>query len=152
MTKRVLFLCTGNYYRSRFAEMLFNALASQKGLDWNADSRGLQLGASNVGPVYPGVLERLKALRLQPLDEPRFPLWLERTDLESSDMVIALNESEHKPLMIKRFEQWTNKVLYWDVQDLNFVKADDAFSQIEKHVTELIGQLQNDHSSLDLPS
>ncbi|HVS36227.1 MAG TPA: hypothetical protein VMS17_11650 [Gemmataceae bacterium] len=27
----ILFLCTGNYYRSRFAEILFSALAGKKG-------------------------------------------------------------------------------------------------------------------------
>ena len=31
-TKGVLFLCTGNYYRSRFAEILFNSVAAQMGL------------------------------------------------------------------------------------------------------------------------
>ena len=40
---KILFLCTGNYYRSRFAEHLFNWLATKQGLDWQADSRGLAL-------------------------------------------------------------------------------------------------------------
>ena len=45
----VLFLCTGNYYRSRFAEMLFNHLAVESQLNWKADSRGIAtiLGADN---------------------------------------------------------------------------------------------------------
>ena len=51
--KIMLFLCTGNYYRSRFAELLFNHLAKQRGLDWQATSRGLALerGANNVGSI-----------------------------------------------------------------------------------------------------
>src|SRR5260370_39303693 len=42
--KGVLFLCTGNYYRSRFAEVLFNSVAAKMGLPWRASSRGLGLG------------------------------------------------------------------------------------------------------------
>ena len=52
--KRVLFLCTGNYYRSRFAEILFNHLAPQHNLDWHAESSGLHVqsdGIINSGPL-----------------------------------------------------------------------------------------------------
>ena len=31
-TKRVLFVCSGNYYRSRLAEVLFNQAAEKNGL------------------------------------------------------------------------------------------------------------------------
>ena len=44
VVKRVLFICTGNYYRSRFAEEWFNFLVRQeRALHWVADSRGLAL-------------------------------------------------------------------------------------------------------------
>ncbi len=51
--KKILFLCTGNYYRSRFAEQLFNHLAIKRGLDWEANSRALALekGTKNVGAI-----------------------------------------------------------------------------------------------------
>jgi protein-tyrosine phosphatase len=141
MTKKVLFLCTGNYYRSRFAEMLFNALASEKHLGWNADSRGLALGSSNVGPVYPRVLDQLKALGFPTKAAPRSPVRLEMADLESADLIIALNESEHRHLLSLRFEQWVDQVLYWDIPDLDLMKAEDAFSQIEMRTTGLVQRL-----------
>jgi hypothetical protein len=48
--RKLLFLCIANYYRSRFAEMLFNHLAVQCQLNWVADSRGIAtvLGADNA--------------------------------------------------------------------------------------------------------
>jgi protein-tyrosine phosphatase len=147
MSKKVLFLCTGNYYRSRFAEMLFNALAYRENLDWHADSRGLALGTSNVGPVYPGVLDHLKTLGFPARTAPRFPARLEMTDLETADLIIALNESEHRPFMSRQFERWAEQAVYWDVPDLNLMTAEEAFSQIEKHVTALIEQLLNDQAA-----
>lgn len=51
--KSVLFLCTGNYYRSRFAEEFFNHWAEQYVLNWLARSRALAIerGKVNVGPI-----------------------------------------------------------------------------------------------------
>ncbi len=143
MSKKVLFLCTGNYYRSRFAEMLFNALASRENLDWSADSFGLSPSESNIGPVYPGVLEHLKTLGIPLQTEPRYPSRLEMTDLETADLIIAINEMEHRPLISQRYGPWADQTLYWDVPDLNFMTTDDAFCRIEQHVTALIRQLQD---------
>src|SRR5579884_2286819 len=58
--RTVLFLCTGNYYRSRFAEALFDAVAVGRGLDWRAESRGLAIerGVGNVGPMAAVVVGR----------------------------------------------------------------------------------------------
>jgi protein-tyrosine phosphatase len=146
MTKKVLFLCTGNYYRSRFAEMLFNVLASQRNLAWRADSRGLALGTSNVGPIYPRVLDQLKALGYLAESEPRLPARLEMADLEAADLVIALNESEHRPLMSQQFERWTDQIQYWDVPDLHFMRAEEAFSRIEMRTTSLVQRLLEERS------
>ena len=62
--KTVLFLCTGNYYRSRFAEALFNSAAGKMGLPWRASSRGLALerGVNNVGPMAATAVKALEAL------------------------------------------------------------------------------------------
>ena len=62
--KTVLFLCTGNYYRSRFAEVLFNSVAARMGLPWRASSRGLALerGINNIGPMAPSAVKALESL------------------------------------------------------------------------------------------
>ena len=73
----VLFLCTGNYYRSRFAEVLFNSVAGKMGLPWRASSRGLALerGVNNVGPMEVSAVKALEARGLRAAAEfGRFPI------------------------------------------------------------------------------
>ena len=56
----VLLLCTGNYYRSRFAEILFNSVVAKMGLLWRASSRGLALeGALTTSAQWRGRLSKL---------------------------------------------------------------------------------------------
>ena len=59
MAFTVLFLCTGNYYRSRFAEILFNARTAQEPIDFHATSRGVatELGVDNIGPISNAALK-----------------------------------------------------------------------------------------------
>ena len=69
MPQAILFLCTGNYYRSRFAEVVFNAAAARMGLGWRAASRGLavELGTGNVGPMAKEALQLLAKMNVRDL-------------------------------------------------------------------------------------
>jgi protein-tyrosine phosphatase len=95
--KTVLFLCTGNYYRSRFAEELFNHRASRLKLPWLAQSRGLAVerGIRNVGPLSLFALEALKRRGLVALGGDRMPRQCIDADLQEVDRIIALDEDEH---------------------------------------------------------
>ncbi len=134
MSHTVLFVCTGNYYRSRYAELLFNALRVS---DWQATSRGLALSPYNQGPIWPPVLERLQQRGLAIPDAIRAPLMLQEVDLERATYVIALNEPEHRPLMQQRFPEWVDRITYWQIPDVNVLAADLAFDLIEREVTAL---------------
>src|SRR5208283_756094 len=60
--KVVLFLCTGNYYRSRYAEEIFNLSAPAECPGWIAVSRGIavDLGVNNVGPIAQPTVKALQ--------------------------------------------------------------------------------------------
>ncbi|MHC5675524.1 arsenate-mycothiol transferase ArsC [Nostoc sp.] len=138
---KILFLCTGNYYRSRFAEHLFNWLAVKQELDWQADSRGLALEQGNVGAISRYALEAL-AVRLVNLpDDERFPLPASEPDFQSATRVIALDELEHRSLMNERFPHWADAIEYWLVHDIDKTSATVALGQIEKNLLQLIEQL-----------
>ncbi len=138
MTRTVLFICTGNYYRSRYAELLFNA---QQIPGWRAESRGLALSAANRGPIWPMVLERLQQRGLPLPAEIRSPLALSEHDLARAALTIALDETEHRPLMQRRFPQWRDRIDYWQVPDLHLRQAEYAFMVIEAEVAALIQSL-----------
>src|SRR5207302_10517945 len=95
--KTVLFLCTGNYYRSRFAEVLFNSVAGKMGLPWRASSRGLALerGIHNVGPMAVVAVNALEARGLRGIAElARLPAQATVDDLQRSDWMLDLEEAE----------------------------------------------------------
>ena len=141
MTTTVLFLCTGNYYRSRFAEHYFNALASQMKLAWRAESRGLQPSIENIGCISSYALARLRLRGIEPPQPVRAPLDLEEENLAAAAVVVAVNEVEHRPLMQVRFPHWTERVRYWTVHDLDVTDANSGLAAIELAVQELLAEL-----------
>lgn len=135
----VLFLCTGNYYRSRFAEILFNSVASRMSLPWLATSRGLALerGASNVGPISVTALKALEARGLRSAAEcARFPIAATADDFAAASWIVALKEAEHSPLLQERFPTWVEKVEFWHIDD-----APEVLDQIEREVMDLAARL-----------
>ncbi len=143
MKFRVLFLCTGNYYRSRFAEILFNSLAASTSCSISSTSRGVatELGIYNVGPLASHVLLRLKHLNIHDDSASRLPMQVQEQDFQNADLIIALDEQEHRPMLQQRYPGWTNRIEYWNVHDLWAVTPGIALADIERKVHELFARL-----------
>jgi protein-tyrosine phosphatase len=140
MTRTVLFLCTGNYYRSRFAEVLFNARATATGLSWRAFSRGLALekGVNNVGPISLDAMAALKKLGIMIPEGQRYPLQAEEHDFHTADLIIALKQAEHQPYIRDRYPAWAERVHYWHVHDRIPTLEYDPLKEIEHEIHHLI--------------
>ena len=139
----VLFLCTGNYYRSRFAEELFNHRTAQAGISWQAQSRALAIerGINNIGPISPFTLRGLSERGLIARAGDRPPRQCAIADLEAANLVVALDESEHRPLMLERFPHWAAQIEYWKVSDLDLAPPRIALAMIDEQVGALLERL-----------
>ena len=149
--KTLVFVCTGNYYRSRFSEYLFNAFAEQAGLRWRATSRGLKSWlAVNEGPLSEFAAYRLTTLGI-PYDADRFPMQLTEADLEAADFVVAMKRSEHLAMMVEQFPEWADRVQYWHIDDLDCASADESLPTCESCVKFLVETLLAEQKRQEMP-
>jgi protein-tyrosine phosphatase len=141
----VLFLCTGNYYRSRFAEHLFNTLAVRQQLGWRAESRGLStaFGKWKVGPISHYAASALREREIRLPEFVREPLLCCEEDLRRAELVIALKEAEHRPLLEKCFPEHCPRIEYWHVHDIDKAHPEQALGEVDTLVRQLIGRLGN---------
>lgn len=139
--QQILFLCTGNYYRSRFAEIIFNWHCERRQLNWLADSRGLALDVCNNGPISRHTLKNLEARGIASDTYSRFPLPVTEPDFAAADRIIAVKEAEHRPMVERRFSKWREHVEYWHVHDLDCAMPDLALPHLEREVLRLLDGL-----------
>lgn len=146
--KTVLFLCTGNYYRSRFAENLFNHLAEEAGMAWRAKSRALAYDPEtrNAGSISPHVPDALRDRGVMINPPYRSPREAVAAEIFAADRVIALCEREHRPLVDERFPECADEVEYWQVEDVDVEEPERALACIEKEVRSLIRHLGESES------
>ena len=133
----VLFICTGNYYRSRFAEAVFNHIAERRKLPWRAFSRGLMAHLA-PGPISEHTQLGLLARGIRMRHTAPGSVQLSEKDLQAASIVIALKDEEHRPMMIDQYPQWADKLFYWDVTDIPAVLPQEALPAIEEEVRKLI--------------
>jgi translation initiation factor 1 len=137
--KTILFLCTGNYYRSRFAEVLFVSVIKKMGLPWYASSRALAIerGINNVGSTATAAIKALETMGIRDAERcGRLPAQVTMNELEQADVIVALKHAEHLPLLQERFPAFAENVEFWHVDD-----APDALPIIESKINDLLARL-----------
>jgi protein-tyrosine phosphatase len=62
-------------------------------------------------------------------------------DLANADLVVALKEEEHRPVLQTRYAHWSDRVEYWHVDVLDVAATQDALTELERNIKALIDRL-----------
>mgnify|MGYP006139749387 CR=1 FL=1 len=153
--KQICFVCTGNLYRSKYAEACFNYLCIQNNVtDIRAFSRGFKAQPTEkyehgeaftipvrlAIPTYDRMVSRkIPFCLIGPTNQI-----LDEYDCASSDKIILMNKDEHMPWMQERFSDHLDKVECLGIGDKNYLpehgyegpawEVDDALGAIEVFV------------------
>lgn len=136
-SQHILFLCTANYYRSRFAELYCNHLAELWGLGVRADSAGLEMAKwrdFNPGDLSEYTLETLKTLGASVAHPPRAPQQFELRMMDGGAREIALCAREHRPMVVRDFPAALERIEFWTVEDVEFEPPARALARIRESV------------------
>jgi len=141
---KTLFLCTGNYYRSRLAEELLRGYAAAQGINLVSDSAGLGIipNPINIGPIRCEVLDYLKRRGIYSGGVERFPKKCTKTDIRSADIIIGMNEPEHRCMVDEQFPGVAgNRTRYWHVSDMDEDPGFISPDLIDSNVRELLKEI-----------
>lgn len=135
----VLFLCSGNYFRSRFAELWFNNEAELRQIPWFATSAGLLMENDNQGNISEYTRTFAHARGWTVPDRP--PMAATVKLFQEADIVIALKEEEHRGPIEARFSDYQDKVTYWSIHDEDVMKPSDILPLLESQLTRFVDTL-----------
>ena len=142
--RTVLFLCSGNSCRSRYAEYLFNQLAETQQLKWRAISRGLMVDWSNSPiAISAETIQTLSTNNINIPNEFTQPQQVAQADFELAHLLIAVNETEHRPVFQARFPEWEDEIEYWSIQDSVLASSGQGLPQLTTMVELLIEDLSD---------
>jgi protein-tyrosine phosphatase len=137
---KILFICTGNYYRSRFAEIYFNHLAPELKIEDISTSRGVN-PCCFTDPISDSAVHFLESVGVKPTHPYRNPMKLTDECFKSNDLFIALDEQEHRPMIERIFPYWADQIEYWRVPDRPILQPNVALPMIAKNVENLLYKL-----------
>ncbi len=131
---KILFVCSGNAYRSPVAEALLKKLKPEI----EVDSAG-----TDAASLISDVARRYLASENAQSHLKKVPEGLEKKDLSTYDLIIVMKQ-EHKDILASRCSECENRLVVWNIDDPYFLPhghAERIFGQIKEKVTELANSL-----------
>jgi len=124
---KILFVCTGNSFRSAVAEALLKKLRS----DFVVESAGIE-PASHIAENAKSLLKKENALGNLKSE----PEGIEQKGVEGYDLIIVMQE-RHKQIIVERWPKAEKKIQVWNIDDPIYLPSGSAqkiFAKIKNKV------------------
>jgi len=134
---KILFICTGNSYRSPVAEALLKKIRG----DLEVESAGTQ-PAGMIAPNAKKFLERENALEKL----KRRPEGIGQKNVEEYDLIVAMKQN-HKNEILRLYPQTEDRIEVWNIDDpiyLPYGSDEEVFEEIKRKVMELAESIQDE--------
>ena len=119
---------------------MFNHAARRDGLAWAAYSRGLAIHMAE-GDLSEHTARALCVRGIAGHHTGPTRVSLAASDLAGASLIVAMKRDEHRPLLLEHFPEWADRITYWNVHDLDQAGPEEALSEIEGLVRNLIDRL-----------
>ena len=120
---KVLFVCTANIFRSRFSEEVYNHFAKKLDIPSEAFSAGLRVGEYTTRKIYTPALQQLKYYNINPSRKDDLSIHINDLDLNVYDMIICMDEVEHRPMVEMNDQLNKTNIDYWNIVDEPMVSS-----------------------------
>ena len=140
---KVLFVCTANIHRSRFAEEVFNHFSEKNNKGVAAFSAGLRVGDYNFRKIYYPALDNLEKFNILPKRAEELSVHIKNIDLDQYDRLICMDKNEHKPMVLPDPQLSAFKFEYWDITDMPKVHSNISLPKCYKQVESLWNQISS---------
>ena len=120
---KVLFVCTANIFRSRFSEEVYNQFAKKLNIPSEAFSAGLRVGEYTTRKIYTPALQQLKYYNINPSRKDHLSIHIDDLDLNVYDMIICMDEVEHRPMVEMNDQLNKINIDYWNIVDEPMVSS-----------------------------
>jgi len=131
---RILFVCSGNAFRSPVAEALLKKMEPKVEVD--------SAGTHPSIPI-PEAVKKYLARENAILSLKGEPEHLNVKKLKSYDVIVAM-ENKHKDAILNRCSECENKIIVWNIKDPYFLPAEyteKIFDQIKRKIKELANSI-----------
>lgn len=121
---KILFVCTGNYYRSKFCENLWQYLLERFDQKGEVSSSGLKpelalLWKEAFGKVSPFTTRALKVIGVPVYDDSSLHM-LNQEEIYNCDKIVFINKEEHMNLLKDSgLRVPLDKIVAWDNADVD---------------------------------